>query len=450
MAWTQRQIENLKPRAKNYWKQENNLCVKVEPSGHIAYYCDLNRKKHHLGNHPLITLRQARKKKDSLYNDYYMDKLEVTKETFAQFVRSKAFTDWSKGSRTTHEARMASMERTILPILGKVKLAKLDKADITRYKNERIATGVATTTVNRELNDISAVLTQARGLGVIHQRVKLEKYREDKGKERRVLEEWEVRALREAASSNEGLTQHQVNQKKHIPLIIDIALFCGLRTGEILKLKWKDIVNRGHLLEKVQEELLQKQGGAFYEDGKALLEAKFSDHAFRVRGETTKTKQTRLIPIAKRLAWDLFFYYGLYEGSKGRDWLVSSLKRARDLQKDGLDGVNRVSEEGFKSLIPIAPAHLNNRIFPFSSVRESFGTVIKKAGLSKDITLRSLRHHFCTRSLEAGMSLHCVKDLAGHASITTTEIYLHANPRIKFEQYQLYEESIMKTVGLTT
>ena len=142
MAWTQRQIENLKPRAKNYWKQENNLCVKVEPSGHIAYYCDLNRKKHHLGNHPLITLRQARKKKDSLYNDYYMGKLEVTKETFAQFVRSKAFTDWSKGSRTTHEARMASMERTILPILGKVKLAKLDQADITRYKNARRATGV--------------------------------------------------------------------------------------------------------------------------------------------------------------------------------------------------------------------------------------------------------------------------------------------------------------------
>ena len=48
------------------------------------------------------------------------------------------------------------------------------------------------------------------------------------------------------------------------------------------------------------------------------------------------------------------------------------------------------------------------------------------------------------------MSLHCVKDLAGHASITTTEIYLHANPRIKFEQYQRYEESMMKTIGETT
>ena len=142
MAWTQKKVEDLKAGAKTRWLQENNLCIKVDPSGHIAYYCDLDRKKHHLGNHPLITLRQARKKKDLLYNDHYMGKTEVTKQTFAEFVRGKDFVDWSKGSRTTHEARMASMERTILPILGKVKLAKLDQADITRYKNARRATGV--------------------------------------------------------------------------------------------------------------------------------------------------------------------------------------------------------------------------------------------------------------------------------------------------------------------
>ena len=175
MARTQKKVEGLKAGAKTRWLQENNLCIKVDPSGHIAYYCDLDRKKHHLGNHPLITLRQARKKKDLLYNDHYMGKAEVTKQTFAEFVRGKDFVDWSKGSRTTHEARMASMERTILPILGKVKLAKLDQADITRYKNARRATGVAETTINRELNDISAVLTQAREeFKVIHHRVKKE------------------------------------------------------------------------------------------------------------------------------------------------------------------------------------------------------------------------------------------------------------------------------------
>ena len=444
MTWTQRYVENLEPEAKVRWEQENNLCLKIEPSGHIAYYCDIKRQKTHLGNHPLISLRQARKKKEALYNDHYMGKLESTKKSFEEFVRSKEFTDWSKGSRKTHEARMASMERTILPILGKVKLAKVDKADITRYKNARRATGVAETTINRELNDISAVLTQARELDVIYHRVKIEKEKEDKGKERRVLEEWEVRALREAASSNEGLTPRQEDQKKHISLIIDVALFCGLRTGEILKLKWGDIIHKGHLLEKRQEELQKK--GSLPAEGEALLDAKFSDHAFSVRGVTTKTKQTRLVPIAKQLAWDLFMYYAVNEGMRSHDWLMSTLQFARDLKKDALDEGNSVSEKDFKKLIPIAPEHKNKRIFPFTSVKESFGTARKKSGLSEDISLRSLRHHFCTRALEAGMSLHCVKDLAGHASITTTEIYLHANPRIKFEQYQLYEQALMKTI----
>jgi len=444
MAFNQSRILHLnKPRKKRKRISDDNLLVDVRTSGEITYYAYIDRAYIIIGKHPQITLRQAKRKKDSLYNDYYMGKLEVTKETFAEFVRGKDFTDWSKGKRTTHEARMASMERTILPILGKVKLAKVDKADITRYKNARRSTGVTPTTINRELNDISGVLTQARELKVIFHRVKIEKEKEDKGKERRVLEEWEVRALREAASSNEGLTPRQIDQKKHISLIIDVALFCGLRTGEILKLKWGDIVNRGHLLEKLQEELLQKQG-SFEEDGKALLDAKFSDHAFSVW--SSKTKQTRLVPIAKQLAWDLFMYYAFKEGMRSHDWLMNTLQFARDLQKDALDEGNRVSEKDFKKLIPIAPEHKNKRIFPFTSVKESFGTARKKAGLSKDISLRSLRHHFCTRSLEAGMSLHCVKDLAGHASITTTEIYLHANPRIKFEQYQLYEQALMKTI----
>ena len=51
------------------------------------------------------------------------------------------------------------------------------------------------------------------------------------------------------------------------------------------------------------------------------------------------------------------------------------------------------------------------------------------------------------KALESGMSLHCVKDLAGHASITTTEIYLHPNNRLKFEQYQKFEKLMMTEIN---
>lgn len=39
-----------------------------------------------------------------------------------------------------------------------------------------------------------------------------------------------------------------------------------------------------------------------------------------------------------------------------------------------------------------------------------------------------LRHTFCTSMVQSGVSLHAVKDLAGHSSITVTEQYAHHAP----------------------
>ena len=42
-----------------------------------------------------------------------------------------------------------------------------------------------------------------------------------------------------------------------------------------------------------------------------------------------------------------------------------------------------------------------------------------------DLSIHSGRHSFCSHSLDKGVSLACVRDAAGHASISTTSIYLH-------------------------
>ena len=42
-----------------------------------------------------------------------------------------------------------------------------------------------------------------------------------------------------------------------------------------------------------------------------------------------------------------------------------------------------------------------------------------------DLSIHSGRHSFCSHSLDRGVSLACVRDAAGHASISTTSIYLH-------------------------
>jgi len=65
----------------------------------------------------------------------------------------------------------------------------------------------------------------------------------------------------------------------------------------------------------------------------------------------------------------------------------------------------------------------------------SIGAFLKrariKAGIDKVVTFHTLRHCFATHLLEQGTSLQIIKYLMGHASISTTGVYLHV------QQYSL-------------
>lgn len=50
---------------------------------------------------------------------------------------------------------------------------------------------------------------------------------------------------------------------------------------------------------------------------------------------------------------------------------------------------------------------------------------MKKTSITKDVSLHSLRHSYATHLLEQGLNIVTLKDLLGHADITTTMIYLH-------------------------
>lgn len=55
-----------------------------------------------------------------------------------------------------------------------------------------------------------------------------------------------------------------------------------------------------------------------------------------------------------------------------------------------------------------------------------------KAGLNKDVSAHSLRHSFATDLLNNGASIDTVRNLLGHSSLATTQIYTHvASDKIK-------------------
>lgn len=81
------------------------------------------------------------------------------------------------------------------------------------------------------------------------------------------------------------------------------------------------------------------------------------------------------------------------------------------------------AKEALETLHSLDGPRVVPKITP-QSLSRRFTKVLARAGL--DGSFHSLRHTFVTHLLNAGAPLHLVKELAGHASITTTQRYAHA------------------------
>lgn len=69
------------------------------------------------------------------------------------------------------------------------------------------------------------------------------------------------------------------------------------------------------------------------------------------------------------------------------------------------------------------------------TLQRKFKKYSKKAGLPDHYSFHSLRHGFATRCIESGMPLNMVQVLLGHSNISTTSVYIKANPIDAIKNY---------------
>jgi site-specific recombinase XerD len=63
-------------------------------------------------------------------------------------------------------------------------------------------------------------------------------------------------------------------------------------------------------------------------------------------------------------------------------------------------------------------------------------THAQRAGIKKKVTPHTLRHTFATHLLQNKANIMVIKDLLGHASLSTTQIYTHVTDEYKKEIYE--------------
>ncbi len=144
------------------------------------------------------------------------------------------------------------------------------------------------------------------------------------------------------------------------------AFHTGLRLSEIINLRWKSISIKDRIIT-------------------------VGDNEFQ-----TKSKAQRKVPLSNELYNKVWNWY-----SKGRGSCSFN------------NGYVFSKPNGF----PYNPDYISR----------SFKKVCRKIGLDERIHFHSLRHSFASTLVQNGVNLYTIKELLGHSSITTTEVYSHLN-----------------------
>jgi integrase len=261
----------------------------------------------------------------------------------------------------------------LVPTLGDVKLSHLTPAHIRALYREKIASGLAATSVQRIHALLHKALKEAVNDGLIPRNVTdAVKAPRQQRKEMKTFTPEQAHAFLDAAKDD------------RLGALYVVAIHTGVRQGELFGLRWEDVDLEAGTL-SVHRTLSSAKGGPTFTTPK-------SDKARRVR--LTPQATAALRDHRKRQLEERMRLAGLW-------------------QDHGLVFCSTVGT-------PLSRHNIYNR---------SFKPLLERAGLPRTFRFQDLRHTFATLMASSGGHAKVVQEMLGHATTSITlDLYSHVLP----------------------
>jgi len=304
---------------------------------------------------------------------------EPSKVTLGEFLLERWLPTKKMAVRvSTYASYRGLVERQVVPALGHVQIQQLSADRLDRFYADLVAQGLATKTVRNIHVLLHRALTDAVRKNLVPRNVadaadppKLNRA------DREEMKTWTPEQLRQFFA---GIANHR------LAAAYILAATTGMRRGEVLGVRWRDIDFNARRLH-VQQTVLTVEYQIVIGRPKTL------------RGERKIALDDQTIQVLRNHR--------------------ATQRQEKQLLGDGYhdQGLVFAREDG----TPVHPDYFS----------QTFDRTVKRLGLPK-IRLHDLRHTHATLGLAAGVHVKVISDRLGHATTSfTQDVYMHAIPAVE-------------------